>query len=333
MSAAAPAEPVHDFSGLVSSMRSTFATGKTKSLAWRKEQLARLLKAVLDNHEDITAAIRADLGGPKIRGFAEMTGAAGGAKLAIKSLDSWAADEETPGAPVGGASFLRREPKGVVLIIAPWNYPVTMCLDPLVAALAAGNCVVIKPSEVSSNAAALIDRIVTDYLDSDCVRVVQGAVAETTALLAENWDHIMYTGNGAVGRVVMAAAAKNLTPVTLELGGKSPTYVDSSAKLEHAVKRINWFKWLNVGQTCVAPDYILVHEEVASEFAAEMKKQVQQWYGADAVAMKDNPSLGRIISQHHASRVGAMLEATEGEILLGGPSASPSDKCLHRLCS
>lgn len=313
--------PVCDYSGEVASLRAAFETGVTKSLEWRKAQLRALVAYCLGHHEDVTAAVRADLGGPKIRGYAELQGAVSGARLAIEQLDRWAADRPVEGAPIGGAAFVRPEPKGVVLVIAPWNYPVAMCLDPLVAALAAGNCVLIKPSEISTHSARLIEQLVHECLDCECVKVVQGAVAETTALLAERWDHIMYTGNGAVGRIVMAAAARHLTPVTLELGGKSPTYVDSSAKLEHAVKRINFFKWLNVGQTCVAPDYILVHETVAEEFARAMEAQLRSWFGADGAEMESNPSLGRLISASHGERVAAMVRATQGRVLVGGLEA------------
>ena len=236
------------YGAMLRGMRSVFKSGRTKDVEWRKRQLRQMLRGFSEMHEEITAAVRSDLAGSKFRGVADMALTLDEIHNALENVDSWAMDERPNLSPVSSAR-IRKEPKGIVLIIAPWNYPVAMCFDPLVAVIAAGNCAVIKPSEISQNAAPIVQKFVEKYLDPECFKVVQGAVPETTALLAQKWDHIMYTGNGAVGRIVMAAAAKNLTPVTLELGGKSPTYVDKSAKLEHAVQRINWWKWLNVGQT------------------------------------------------------------------------------------
>merc|ERR1712232_844538 len=173
-----------------------------------------------------------------------------------------------------GKSYVRHEPKGVVLVIGPWNFPIELTLHPLVSAVAAGNCCVMKPSEVSSNSSTLLEKLVNKYLDTSCIRVVMGAVPETAALLKEQWDHIFYTGNGHVARIVLKAAAEYLTPVTLELGGKSPVIIDKSANMKSAVERVSTAKWLNVGQICVAPDYVVVHKDRENEFVDGMKKRI-----------------------------------------------------------
>ena len=196
----------------VDSLRQAFKSGKTKDVAWRKQQLLALQRAVRENHEEITAAVQADHGGAKLRGFMEMSGMLDNMALALSSLDSWAADTQVEASAfgsLGSSAALRHEPKGVMLIVAPWNYPVAMCFDPLVAALAAGNCVVIKPSEISTNSAACVARLVHEYLDPACVRVIEGGIPITSALLAQRWDHIMYTGNGNVGRVVLEVGLYN----------------------------------------------------------------------------------------------------------------------------
>ena len=211
----------------------------------------------LENHERVTEAIRKDLGGPKFRGLVEnMT--ASSIKHCLDNIDEWTKPEVVKHNSIVGKSLVRKEPKGVVLLIAPWNYPINLVFKPLASIVAAGNCAVIKPSEMAPNCAALTEELVKKYLDPRCFRVVQGEVPETTALLRLRWDHILYTGNGAVAKIVMRAASKHLIPVTLELGGKSPVIVDSTAKMNLVVKRIAFGKFLNVGQTCVSPDYILV---------------------------------------------------------------------------
>jgi aldehyde dehydrogenase (NAD+) len=249
------------YHGMMDELRASFNSGKTKSLEWRRAQLRAFMLMCQENHEEITAAVRADHGGFKMRGVMELV-MFKEAEQALKNLDTWAAPEVVSnnmpmGVPLGKA-LIRKEPKGILLNIAPWNYPISLALQPAVSAIAAGNCVVIKPSEISENSAALIKKLVEKYMDNSCIKVVLGAHLETGALLEQKFDHIMYTGNGAVARIVMTAAAKHLTPVTLELGGKSPVYVDKSAAIDTAVARISFGKWLNVGQTCVAPDYILV---------------------------------------------------------------------------
>jgi len=212
-----------------------------------------------------------------------------------------------------GSSHRIPQPLGVVLVIAPWNYPIQLLMIPVAGAIAAGNAVVMKPSEVSSATSALLGKLVPQYFDKDAIAIVEGAVPETTQLLAEKFDHIFYTGNGTVGRVVMRAAAENLTPVTLELGGKSPTIVDKSANLAIAGRRIAWAKYVNAGQTCVAPDYVLAHADIADKLVDEIRKSVNDFYGADPQQSGD---FARISSPRHFSRLKAMLAS--GKIAIGG---------------
>jgi len=324
-----PAAPLHTttYEPLVRELRATFHSGKTKDLQWRRAQLEALKKMIEESHEDITAAVRADHSGPKLRGIGEL-GAHLGAVDALQNLDQWTAPEAVP-TPMTvsptklGKSFVRQEPKGVVLLIGPWNFPIELVLHPLVSAIAAGNCVVIKPSEVSSNCAVLIERLINKYLDTSCIKVVQGAVAETTALLKEHWDHIFYTGNGHVGRIVLKAAAEHLTPVTLELGGKSPVIVDKSAKMKSVIERVSTAKFsMNVGQICVAPDYVVIHKDREQEFIQGMKQHIENLFGKD---VKQSPHFGRIINANHVRRIGGLLSETQGEVVVGGMDTIDAD--------
>lgn len=312
---------------VVDELRATFKSGKTKDLAWRRKQLEGIQVAMEENHEEITKALRADLGGPKTRGIYDM-GSWNAADMALQNLDKWAADQPastplTVSPSMMGKSWIKQEPKGVVLILSPWNFPIELCLHPLIAALAAGNCVVLKPSEVSKHCAVVIEKLVNKYLDTSCIKVVQGAVPETTALLKEHWDHIMYTGNGHVGRIVSKAAAEHLTPVTLELGGKSPVIVDKSAVMQSVIERVAVFKWsINAGQICVAPDYVVVHKEREQEFIDGMKKHLVDTFGKDA---KQSEFFGRMINAHHVRRVAGLINDTKGEIVAGSKDAIDPD--------
>merc|ERR1712232_817901 len=264
-----------------------------------------------------TQAVNADHGSNKMRGFAEL-GSHMAACEALDNLDNWTRDEVvyTPMmvSPTRIAkSFIRKEAKGVVLIICPWNAPVELVFHPLVDAIAAGNAVVIKPSEVSTRSSALVGKLIEQYLDTSCIKVVHGAVPETTALLKEHWDHIFYTGNGHVGRIVLKAAAEHLTPVTLELGGKSPVIIDKSAKIQTAIDRVSYAKWLNAGQICVAPDYVLVHKDREQEFVEGMKKKIRDAFGDDP---KASPDFGRVIDDRHYFPPTLVKDAKMGEPLL-----------------
>jgi aldehyde dehydrogenase (NAD+) len=200
-------------------------------------------------------------------------------------------------------------------VVAPWNYPVQLLLSPVAAALAAGNAVVAKPSEVSPATSAVIARWLPEYVDADAVAVVEGGVPETTALLEQRWDHVFYTGNGTVGRIVAAAAAQHLTPVTLELGGKSPAIVTAEADLELAASRIAFSKWLNAGQTCVASDHVYVDRSVEPAFLAALRAQVAKRYGKDP---RKSADYGRIVNTGHAERLKGLLDAGGFEVAVGG---------------
>eukprot|EP01063_Lacrimia_lanifica_P021495 TRINITY_DN288_c0_g1_i3.p1 TRINITY_DN288_c0_g1~~TRINITY_DN288_c0_g1_i3.p1 ORF type:complete len:521 (+),score=222.56 TRINITY_DN288_c0_g1_i3:58-1620(+) len=308
------------FEKLVGDLRATFNSGKTRDLKWRRQQLEALQQMVEENYEEMGAAVRATHEGGRGRGVGDVLGTFEAAQMALDNLDAWAKDEKVA-TPVAnsptmlGSSYVRKEGKGVVLILAPWNYPIELCLSPLVSALAAGNCVVVKPSEITPKAAAVIKKLLEKYLDTSAVRVVEGGVPETTALLKLKWDHIFYTGNGFVARIVMKAAAEHLTPVTLELGGKSPVIIDKSAKMDAVVNRVSQGKWFNAGQTCIAPDYVLVHKDRKAEFLKGMKDWLATSYGADP---KASGCYGRVVNTRHVERVAKLLKESSGEVQCGG---------------
>jgi len=304
--------------GIVASTRAAFESGRTKPLSWRKAQLRAVRALVLENEAAITAAIAADLHRPQWESVvAELVAVAAEANDALSHLNSWAADESvpTPAALLPGTSALHREPLGVALIMSAWNFPFQLCLNPLIAAIAAGNTAVIKPSEISPVSSALLQALLEKYMDVDAVQVVQGGVGEATVLLEQKFDIICYTGNGAVARVVMAAAAKHLTPCLLELGGKSPTVVDSTADLTLAAKRIIANKCLNAGQVCIAPDYVLVEECVEAALTEKLKSSLAAFYGPDPQA---SASYSRMINRRHAERVAGYLKGSGGTIASGG---------------
>ena len=302
---------------IVRVLRSNFDTGSTKPLACRLSQLDALEHFLTEREGDIVEALRKDLGKPETEALlSEVRMIVGEVRLTRKRLRSWMKPERvrTPLVAMPGRSYIYREPLGLVLIIAPWNYPFQTAVLPLVGALAAGNCVVLKPSEIAPHTSALIAKWIPKYLDTKAVRVVEGGVPETTALLRQKWDHIFYTGNGTVARIVMEAASKHLTPVTLELGGKSPAVVDETADLDSAAKRIVYGKFFNAGQTCVAPDYVLVHEAVHDALLNRMVSAVREFYGDDP---RESPDFARIINRRHHARLARLLDgadvATGGE--------------------
>jgi aldehyde dehydrogenase (NAD+) len=314
--ARAPATDPGAISALVRDVRETFDSGRTRPLAWRVKQLENLIRFTKECDREIYEALRLDLGKPQLEAHTtEVNFVRAEADYTLKHLAEWMRPERvsTPLVTQPGKGFIYKDPLGVVLIIAPWNYPFQLCVGPLVGALAAGNAAVLKPSEVAPHTSALIAKRIPQYFDPSAVKVVEGGVAETTALLEERWDHIFYTGNGSVGRIVMAAAAKHLTPVTLELGGKSPTYVDASADLDVAARRICWGKFSNAGQTCVAPDYILAHAAIHDGLIQRLRSTIRDFYGADP---KQSGDFGRIINERHHRRV--MKLVGSGEVVVGG---------------
>ncbi|CAB4602223.1 unannotated protein [freshwater metagenome] len=301
---------------VANNLRTTFNSGRTRPLAWRKQQLEQMVKMLEENESAFLDALASDLGKPRVEGFiTDIAFVTSEVKSMIKNLKKWNRPERvgTPLVAMPGKSRLIPEPIGVVLVIAPWNYPIHLLLVPVAGAIAAGNAVVMKPSEVTTHTSSLLASLVPKYLDSSAIALVEGGVPETTDLLEQHFDHIFYTGNGTVGRIVMAAAVKNLTPVTLELGGKSPVIIDASANLRVAARRVAWGKWLNAGQTCIAPDYVMVNASVRDGFVDELGKAITEFFGTEP---KESESYGRIVSPNHFARVSALMEG--GTPVIGG---------------
>ncbi len=304
---------------LVKQLRATFDSGRTRPIAWREAQLAGLRRMMAEGEQELLDALQADPGRPKVEAFAADIGHT---KIELrhyaKHVARWAKPSKVrmPALVAPAKGWTVPEPLGVALVIAPWNYPIQLLVEPVAAALAAGNCVLAKPSELAPACSAAMARLLPRYVDPEAVVVVEGGVDETTALLSERWDHIFFTGSTAVGRVVAEAAAKHLTPTVLELGGKSPTYVHRSADLDVAARRIAWGKFLNAGQTCIAPDYVLVDHQVKHTFVDKLARQVTAFYGADA---KASSSFGRIVNDRHVARLqGYLDDRGAGAIATGG---------------
>lgn len=301
---------------VVARLRGAFTTGRTRPIDWRLAQLRALRALLTEQSEAFLAALKADLGKSATEAHRSEIGfTLNELDHTVEHLADWLRPRPAAvpdGFRPAGAQVVR-DPLGVVLIIAPWNYPLQLALAPLVGALAAGNTAVVKPSELTPATSAALARLLPRYLDREAVAVLEGGVPETTALLEQRFDHIFYTGNGQVGRIVMTAAAKHLTPVTLELGGKSPVVVEPGADLAVTAQRVARGKFQNAGQTCVAPDYVLAIGETAGALEAHLREAVQALYGADPAG---NPEYGRIVNERHHDRLTALL--AEGRIITGG---------------
>ncbi len=320
--AATPFDVSPQYSEIFQGMKDVFAADRTRSLDWRREQLAALERMMAEREQEFMDALAADLGKhPQEAWTTEIAYVAADAAYCRKRLKRWAKRRRvrTPMLGQPGKSWIQPEPLGVVLIIGAWNYPLQLSLAGLAAAIAAGNCAIVKPSELAPATSAAIAPLVPEYLDVDCVRVVEGAVPETTALLELPFDHILYTGGGAVGRIVMAAAAKHLTPVTLELGGKSPCVVLADANLETAARRIAWGKFTNAGQTCIAPDYILTDRDTEAKLLPLLEQAITEMFGDDP---EQSDSYGRMVNDRHFERVAGLIES--GEVAIGGKTNAAS---------
>ena len=294
---------------IVQQLRDGFHSGVLRDIESRRAQLRSLREMFVEQEDKLIDALVADVGKPRIEAYTtEIAFTINEIDHTLKHLDAWnkPTKVKVPITFKPGSATLRPEPLGTVCIIAPWNYPVQLLFAPLVPALAAGNTAVLKPSEVTPSVSALIEELVPRYFNASTVAVVTGAVDETTALLEQRFDHIFYTGNGKVGRVVMRAAAEHLTPVTLELGGKSPAIVAADANIAVAAKRIAWAKFLNAGQTCVAPDYVLVDERAEDALVSALAEAVTTFYGADPRQSND---YARIVNERHHDRLMKLLEA------------------------
>ncbi|MEZ4751156.1 MAG: aldehyde dehydrogenase [Bdellovibrionota bacterium] len=305
--------------------RAFFHSGKTLPLEFRLQQIAKLCEAVKSRETAILAALRKDLNKPVVEAYGGELGVFfEELKLIRKKLSSWMRPKRVP-TPVAhflASSHLYPEPLGTVLIIAPWNYPFQLVISPLLGAIAAGNTVVLKPSELAPATSAVIEELVKSTFDPDYVACVQGGVEVTTNLLSAPWDHVFFTGSPAVGKIVMQAAAKHLTPVTLELGGKSPCLIDTGVPIKLTARRIAWGKFFNAGQTCIAPDYVLVPKNMREELLASLKEVLVEFYGEDPEKSAD---YGRIINERHFSRLTKLME---GASVYCGGQTNPEQRYL-----
>ncbi|XP_035416766.1 aldehyde dehydrogenase family 3 member A2-like isoform X2 [Cygnus atratus] len=293
---------------VVGRARAAFSSGRCRPLEFRMRQLKNLERMVREKEKEIAAALQSDLRKSGRNAYThEILNVLGELALVMEKLPSWAAPQPVKKnlLTMRDEAYIYPEPLGVVLVIGAWNYPFVLVMLPLIGAIAAGNAVVVKPSEVSEHMSQLIADILPEYLDQELYPVVTGGVPETTELLTQRFDHILYTGNSAVGKIVMAAAAKHLTPVTLELGGKSPCYIDKNCDLAVACRRIAWGKYVNCGQTCLAPDYVLCEPSIQSQVVEYIKATLQEFYGED---VKKSPDYERIINKRHFKRIVSLLE-------------------------
>lgn len=307
---------VESINNLVSNQREFFLTNETKSIDFRLKQLKKLKQAILKYQEEIYDALWKDLHKCKEETFlTEITIVLNEINDHIKNIKKWAKPKKvkTPVYLMPSKSYEMYEPFGVALIIAPWNYPFNLMFTPLVGAISSGCCAVMKPSPYSQNTSEVMQKIIDETFDKKYIAMIQGHRDVNQALLAQKFDFIFYTGSPDMGRVVMEAASKNLTPLVLELGGKSPCIVDKDANLDFAARRIVWGKTINAGQTCVAPDYLMVHQDVKEELLKKMIYYVEKFYGSD---MQKSHCYCRIISDKAYQRLTSYFE--EGKILYGG---------------
>ncbi|WP_435217819.1 aldehyde dehydrogenase family protein [Streptomyces sp. bgisy034] len=310
----APSNDIAAVAGTVARLRAAFAGGRTRPRAWRIRQLDGLLTMLAEREQEIADALAADLGRPAGDAWiADIGAVALEAKHARRNLAGWMRDRRTalPLSQRPGKGFIRFEPLGVVLVVGAWNYPFYLTLGPLVGAIAAGNAVVIKPSEHAPESSALLASMVPQYLDPEAVAVLQGEADVTTALFEQKLDHALFTGSERIGTLVAQAAAKHLTPVTLELGGKCPLIVDRDADLEVTARRIVWAKLVNSGQTCITPDYVLAHEAVADELVQKVCETLVTF-------REDEPAAQPIVNERQFERLAGLLDGHGGRVVAGG---------------
>jgi len=308
--------PTTDIPATVRRLRETFKTGRTRSLDWRQQQLQALEKMMVENEPAIAVALEQDLGRKPFEAWlADIVSTAGEAKDAAKNVRKWMRRKyrRLELSQLPGRGWVEYEPYGTVLIIGAWNFPFALTIGPAVGAIAAGNTVVLKPSEVSPASSALMAELVPKYLDPDTVAVIEGDGAVSQELIAQGFDHLLFTGGTEIGRKVYQGAASHLTPVTLELGGKSPVIVAADADIDVAAKRIAWTKLINSGQICIAPDYVLADARIRDELVEKIKDAVTTFESAD-------PGGKRIVNQRHFDRLTASLAATKGTVAVGGGS-------------
>ena len=301
---------------ITNKQRDFFFSGDTKETTFRIKQLKILKKAIEDNEEEILNALKSDLGKPETEAYvSEIAALLGEIDYALKNIKKWNKPKKvrTPFLFFPASSYIYQEPYGSTLIIGPWNYPFELLFRPLVGSIAAGNCSVVKPSEIAPNSSRIINKIIKENYDISYIAAVEGGAERTQMLLSQKFDYIFFTGGTKVGKIIMETAAKNLTPVTLELGGKSPCIVDKDINIETTARRITWGKFFNAGQTCIAPDYLLTHKSIKNNLLESIKTVIKEFYGEDPAGCKD---YARIINEKHFSRLSELLK--EGNIIAGG---------------
>lgn len=308
---------------LLETQRQFFQTGATRSLSFRLTQLQHLKQAIAAQQDQILAAVKQDLGRPAYEAYFEISTIAE-INFALKHLEQWikAKPVATSIDQFPAKAWVQPEPLGVALIIGPWNYPFQLMISPLVGSIAAGNCAILKPSEHAPHTAKVVHDLITSIFEPHYVSVVEGDAQISQALLAEKFDHIFFTGGTAIGRIVMQAAAKHLTPVTLELGGKSPCVIEPDINVDYTAKRIVWGKFINAGQTCIAPDYLLINQAIKAPLLERMQHWIQTFYGDNPAQSSD---YGRIINDRHFQRLSGFLD--RGQILTGGDT-NPQERYI-----
>lgn len=307
-----------DINKIIEEHHRFYESKKSRDINFRINQLKNLKTGIKKYESRIYEALYKDLGKCEFESYTTEVGfVLSSISHTIKNLRSWAKEEKvkTPLYLFPAKSYIISEPYGTVLIIGPYNYPFQLLIEPLIGAIAAGNCVVLKPSENVPNISKIITEMITEIFPKEYICSVEGGIETNTSLINGAFDYIFFTGSAQVGRIVMEAAAKNLIPVTLELGGKSPVIVDESADIKVAAQRIIWGKTINVGQTCVAPDYVVVDERIKNEFIEELKTQIENFYGKDAIKSKD---YGRIVNDRHFQRLKNILDRECDKIIYGG---------------
>ncbi|MGH3554672.1 MAG: aldehyde dehydrogenase family protein, partial [Mycobacterium sp.] len=316
---AAPAPDVATHSEIpkiVAHLRETFATGKTRSVEWRRSQLRAIEKLMVENEADIAAALEKDLCRKPFEAWlADIANTVGEARYAAKNVKKWMRRKHRllEAAQLPGRGWIEYEPYGTVLIIGAWNFPFVLTLGPAIGAIAAGNTVVLKPSEVAPASSRVMAELVPRYLDSDAIAVVEGDGAVSQELIAQGFDRVLFTGGTEIGRKVYEGAAQHLTPVTLELGGKSPVIVAADADIDVAAKRIAWTKLINSGQTCIAPDYVLADAKIRDELVDKITAAVTAFESGE-------PGGKPIVNRRHFDRLTSYLASTKGTVALGGAS-------------
>lgn len=313
-----PAITMSDVPHALRSLRDAYDSGKTKSKQWRLEQLSALKSMVTHGMDQLAAAIKEDLGRSAFESFVmELNMIVAEVTYMQEFLDDLMEPKAVDTDPINlpGWSRIYNDPYGVVMIMSPWNYPVNLLLIPLAGAIAAGNCVMLRPANYTKNTSETLVKLVREYLDPQCIKIAVGDRHITTALLAERWDIIFFTGGKVVGKLVAEAAAKHLTPTILELGGKSPVIVHEDADLAVAARRLCWATFANAGQTCIRPDYLMVHQKIADKFVLKLKSTMRDFYGADP---QKSEWFARIIDDKAHARLCKLLERDKNYIIEGG---------------